>query len=390
MIQKEKTILVRLNTKKRDVQKYFETAIESLEGIEIQKNRNGRRADLLIFELGEEAEKDFLLIRSLLNTGEVGDVFLTATTDNSEILRQAMKTGVREFFPQPLKVEELRQALLLFRNKVTDLKHGEVSSPGRIITVLGSKGGIGTTTIAVNLSVNMSEIDRLSSVVLIDMNKNFGEIPLFLSFKPTFDWNELAKNIDRLDVAFLSNALTKHSSGIYVLPSPVLPKSGELLTPDAVEHILRFMQRVFDFIIIDGGHSLDESSLRILEISHTVLLITSLNLPCLFTTSKLLQSLDYIGYTSRDRIKIIANRYVKSSEISIDEADSNLRNHKIFWTIPNDYKTTISAINQGKTLSKIAPKTAVAKNLKELSNILVYGKEETVHGRKGWRLFKGR
>jgi len=390
MLKKERTILVRLKTRKRNVQKNFETAIGSIEGMEIQQNRNGKRSDLLIFELGKETEKDFLLIRSLLNAGEVGDVFLTAETDDPAILRQAMKTGIREFFPQPLKDEEVRQALQLFKTRVTELSHREASREGRIITVLGSKGGIGTTTIAVNLSVNMSEIDRLNSVALIDMNKIFGEIPLFLSFKPTFDWNELVKNIDRLDVSFLMNALAKHPSGIYILPSPALLKSSEASTPDVIEHILRFMQRMFDFIIIDGGHSLDDSSLRILEISDTVLLISALSLPYLFTTSKILESLEYVGYPSKERVKIVANRYMKGSNISIDDAEGNLRSNKIFWTIPNDYKTTISAINQGKALSRIAPKTAVAKNLKELAGLLVYGKDETRQGKKGWRLFKGR
>jgi pilus assembly protein CpaE len=390
MMKKDRTILVRLNTKKPDVQTGLETAIGSIGGMEIQQNRNGRPSDLLIFELGKESEKDFLLIRSLLNAGEVGEVFLTADSDDPRILRQAMKTGIKEFFPQPLKEEELRQALQLFKKRVTDLNNREVSRQGHIITVLGSKGGIGTTTIAVNLSVNMAEIDRLSSVALIDMNKTFGEIPLFLSFKPTFDWNELVKNVDRLDVSFLMNALAKHPSGVYVLPSPARLSGNGSSTPDIIEHILRFMQRMFDFIIIDGGHSLDESSLRILEISDTVLLVSSLSLPYLFTTSKILESLEHMGYPSKERVKIVANRYIKGSEISVEDAEGNLRN-KIFWTIPNDYKTTISAINQGKVLSRIAPKTAVAKNLQDLAGRFLYGEEENKkQERKGWRLFKGR
>ena len=84
---------------------------------------------------------------------------------------------------------------------------------------MGSKGGVGTTTIAVNLATSLHELKGSPSVVLVDMNPLLGEIPLFLNIKASFDWGELVKNINRVDSTFLMSILAKHTSGIYVLPA---------------------------------------------------------------------------------------------------------------------------------------------------------------------------
>jgi len=225
------------------------------------------------------------------------------------------------------------------------------------------------------------------SVALIDRNMLFGEVPLFLEIKPSHHWGEITKNIERLDSTFLMNILSKHSSGVYVLPSPASLNGHDTATPQIMEHLLSLMQRMFDFVVIDGGQSLDETSLKMLEMSDTVLLVSILSLPCLSNTKKLLKLFYTLGYLPKERIKVVINRHLKNPEISVKDSEAAI-DQKIFWTIPNDYRRTLSAINQGKPLSELASKAPITKSVRELAYTLSSRGEKKKE--KGWKFLKRR
>ena len=123
-----------------------------------------------------------------------------------------------------------------------------------------------------------------------------------------------------------------------------------------MERLLLQMQSMFDFIIVDAGQSTKDTSLKVTQMAEAMLLISTLNLPCLSNTSKLVQSYLNMGYASRDKIKIIINRYLKRGEISLKDAESSLQ-QELFWVVPNDYETTMSAINHGKSLIEHFPQS---------------------------------
>ena len=128
-----------------------------------------------------------------------------------------------------------------------------------------------------------------------------------------------------------------------------------------MERLLSLMQEMFEYIVIDGGHTLDEGALKIIEMSDKLLLISIQSIPSLWNTNHLLKSFVNLGYLPKERIRVVINRYLKRSEITLQDAEKCIGN-EIFWTIPNDYKTTISAINQGKALSEIAKRAPFTKN----------------------------
>ncbi len=297
-----------------------------------------------------------------------------------------MRIGAKECFSQPLEKQEVIRALERFKTRRKKSGHQENVKSGQIIDVIGSKGGVGATTIAVNLAVSIAETKKAQSVALVDMNMLFGDIPIFLALKPNYHWGEITKDIARLDATFLMNILSKHSSGVHVLPSPSHLNGDRAVTPETIEHLLSLMQGMFDFVVIDGGQSLNKTSLRILEMSDDVLLVSLLSLPYLANTNKLLTSFANFQYLPKERIKIVINRYLKKSQVSLKDAEDAV-NRKIFWTIPNDYKTTMSAINQGKALPQFAAKSAVTKNLKELAATLAL-KEQKGEKRR-WKFLKG-
>lgn len=131
----------------------------------------------------------------------------------------------------------------------------------------------------------------------------------------------------------MMNILLKHSSNLYVLPSPGYLNGRLRQVTEIMEHLLNIMRRTFDFIIIDGGLSYTETSLRGLQMADKILMVSILNIPCLSNTSKLLTSIKDLGLLVDDNVQIIMNRYIKNSAISIEEAEEGIQK-KIFGLYP--------------------------------------------------------
>ena len=254
----------------------------------------------------------------------------------------------------------------MVKDKIREAVNEKSFKEGKIITVIGSKGAVGTTTIAVNLAVSLAENKDIQSVALIDMNPLFGDLSLFLENKPKYNWTDLTKNISRLDDTVLKNILSVDISGVSVLPSSNCFSNKNEITPLNIEHLLMVMRRAFDFVIIDGGQPLDDISFKILELSHIILLVSILSNPCLSITNKLLRAMRDLGFPFDEKIKIVINRYLKKSNPSIEDAEVSFEK-KIFWTISNDYQTTSMAINEGKSLAQFAPRKAITENFRELA-----------------------
>jgi pilus assembly protein CpaE len=379
-----KDIKVQLAIHTKALAEDFRKIVADTKGLQIGDS-GSNPVGLLIMELGRTPGQDFKRIDTLLAENKVREIFLTAENPDPNILMQAMRLGVKEFFPLPLNRSDVRTALVRFMERNEPAPVEPQVKKGRIISICGGKGGVGTTTVAVNLAVAYSNRKQPLSVALLDMNTIFGEIPLFLEISPKFHWGEITKNIERLDNTFLMNVLTRHSSGVHVLPSPAYLNGHHQPTPPIMQRLLGLMRQLFDVVIIDGGQSLNDAALKGMQMSDEVLLVSTLSLPCLSNTSKLLRSFIDLGYIQKERIKVILNRYLKKNEISLEDAEAGI-GQNVFFSIPNDYKTTMAAINSGKPLSELAPQSSIAGSIIELSERLIPMEPEVT--KKRWSLFK--
>jgi pilus assembly protein CpaE len=374
---------IKLDIKNPAIAKQFSEIIGAVKGYRIINHGDTLKPDLQIYEINGNPE-DFSRVQSRLNTDKPHEIFLTSEKADPQMLIQAIRIGVKEFFPQPIKRRDVEQALKRFKERRANPASVTHQESGTLISVLGSKGGVGTTTISVNLAVTLAEQENDPSVAILDMNTLFGEIPLFLEISPKYHWGEITKNITRLDDTFLMNVLSKHSSGIHVLPSPGYLNGHQAPTPEIMERLLDLMKRMFDYVVIDCGQSTNETALKTIQMSDEVLLISVLSLPCLANTNKLLRSFIDLGYLPKERIKVILNRYMKKSEITLQDAKKGI-GHDMFWIIPNDFATTMSAINNGKPLSHIAPRSKIVKSFKDMAGIMF--PNENAESKKKWDFF---
>lgn len=365
---------VRLQIRDENVRHEMNRIISSVEGFGIYGAADAGPADLLILQLGDRPEEEIKQARQAVSSGIAKEVFLTSKLMKPEILIEAMRAGVKEFFAQPVNGDEVKRALLNLSERLASQKFQKTEGQrqGKIIDVVGSKGGVGTTTVAVNLATNLAEADRDTMVALIDMNLLFGEIPLFLSIESAFDWMEVAKNITRIDSTYLLSVMSRHASGVHILPSPAKVLDEFRVTPKVIEALLVQMKSMFDYIVIDSGLVLDDISRTILRLADSLIIVTLLSLPCMINVKRLLDHFQKYGYPRDEDIQIMVNRHHKRSMISLTDAEKSLKK-PVFWHVPNDFQASMSAINQGRTLSAIDPASEISASFKELA-AMVAGK----------------
>lgn len=257
-----------------------------------------------------------------------------------------------------LTEEELKNLPPEIQKKLAPLLSGGVKT-GKVLNFIGAKGGIGTTTIAVNVALGLQELQK--SVAIVDMNPLFGEIPIFLNIKPVFDWGEISKDVSRLDTTYLMGVLTKHRSGIHVLPSP--ERFNGYASSGIVEKLLSQMKELFNYTVVDSGRQLDDSIADVTKTADTIFLVTSLTIPCLVNVKKLLWTIQNLGY-SQDRIRIIVSQKVKDP-VSIKTAEQTI-NKGIFWIIPENSQVVTSAINKGEPILCSSENSDICKSIRDL------------------------
>ncbi|MDM7987562.1 MAG: AAA family ATPase [Smithella sp.] len=380
----ERELTVRLENVNARAKETFAEIIRSVKGLELVDSKD--HCSLLILEVGRDPEEDFRRINEIKESHEAKEIFLTAKEADTDLLIRALRTGVKEFFSQPLKREDVVEAFLKFiRKHVEEKETMSKAVKGKIFTVFGAKGGAGTSTIAVNLATGMAQLKGNPSVALVDMNLLSGDVPLFLNMKSVFNWVEVARNISRMDATYLMTVLQKHASEVHVLPAPM--KMGEDASSDSdllskVERVLEIMRSIFDFVIIDGGQLLGHISTYLIGISNKVLLVTIPSLPGIINSKRLIDAFSDLGYPSVNTI-VVMNRFNQKAGVSIDEVRKMLK-RDIRWSIPNDYRSTMNAINTGIPLTKSAPKADVTSTILKLAEELSSGKIDTMKTKKSF------
>ncbi|HTZ41543.1 MAG TPA: AAA family ATPase [Syntrophales bacterium] len=369
MLTRKKTVKLEIRNDK--LREQLAVLIGSMEGFLIQRVDDTMPSDLLILEISDDTAQDFDYLNRARATGKARDFFITSKSTNPDVLIQALRMGVKEFIPQPVNEAELRKALVRFRDG-SEAAAAVSKGPqrkGQIIDLLGVKGGVGTTTIAVNLADSLVRLEGKLSVAIIDMNRLFGEIPLFLSLEHVFNWVDVSKNITRLDATYLTGILYQHRSGLRVLPSPDRVDDSYTVTPQVIESLLRLMRQMFDYVIIDSGQAVDDISKMILRSADKVLLVSGLSLPCLINVKKLLKIFRDLGYPPEPWVEVVFNRFDRKSIISLREAEQST-GKKPFWVVPNDFNATMNAINQGKPLSMVEPGAEVTQAIEDMAAAL--------------------
>jgi pilus assembly protein CpaE len=320
--------------------------------------------DVGVIALDSDLEKSIGLVQRLAHEAPETAILAASESTDGHLILRAIRAGAREFLTLPLGNDDLKAAL----DRVSQQKFGMTEKGSRscdVIAVAGATGGVGTTSTAVNLGCILASEAR-NSVALLDLDVALGDADVFLDAIPDYTLADVVQNVSRLDIQLLKRSLTKHSSGLYLLPRPVELHDTLAITPESLRKVIGLLKASFTHLIIDLSKTYSAIDMVAIENATKVLLVTQLDLPCLRNVVRLLMSFEEMDNVA-DKVEIVVNRAgLDAGQISLKKAKETI-GRDVFALLPNDYRTMVEVRNNGVPLVTQAPKAAITQALRELA-----------------------
>ena len=302
-------------------------------------------------------------------------VIIISVQGESEYLREAMAAGARDYLIKPFSSDDLINTIR--RAYEMDSKRRARFAPvqiaqrktGKIVAVFSTKGGVGKTTIATNLAVELASHSH-KNVVLMDLDLQFGDVAIMLDTVPIRTIADIAKE-DEIDSELVEACLVTHKSGVRVLSSPLRPEQAEIVNAKHVEAILTLLAEAYDFIVVDMPQGLNDITLAALDAADKILLVTTLELPAIKNARLCLEIMDALGY-DEDKVKLVVNRSSRDIGLSIDETEKTLR-RPVDVHIPSDGRVVVPSVNKGVPFVTSAPSARISQTIRDLAQAIGAG-----------------
>ncbi len=348
--------------------------------------------DLVVVTLDAEHNKALQLIQQLTVEFPNMPILAVSARGDGQSILQALRAGAKEFLTAPVVLEELLLALTRLRqNRVsadgTPAVGGNIKTESLVVTVVGSRGGVGCTSLAVNLGCTLAQ-DTNNNVALVDLDLALGDADVALDLIPDYTLADVAMNIDRLDMTFLRRSLCKHESGLSLLPHPVQMEDIGLIHEDHLQRVIGLLKASYTHLLFDLSKRFTPTDLTAMRMSDVILLVAQLELTSLRNVVRMLHTMgneEGLG----EKVKVIINRVgSEEGDITLKKAEETIA-RPIYWQIPNDYKAMLGARNAGVPLLTFAPKSKAQQSISGLANTLC-GKTaaEPKKERRGFFSFK--
>jgi pilus assembly protein CpaE len=289
-------------------------------------------------------------------------VIMMSVQGEPDYLRRSMLAGAREFLVKPFSSDELtasiRQVYARERDKLTRMTQAAAvaasastgspiaGEPGRIVAVFSPKGGIGRTTIAVNMAVAAAN-DLGKKVVLVDGSIQFGDVGVLLNLNPkNKSIAEVAADLEGgLEPESIDPFIVNHSAGIRVLLAPPSPEMADLVTPTGFRHALEVLRTYHDLVVVDCASWFSDVTLGVLDVADIVVTVLSLEITSIKNLRLFLEVAGQLGYES-DKMMLVLNRADAALGIRVQDVEQSI-GRKVDHTIVSDGRSVVFAVNRG-------------------------------------------
>ncbi|MFO0957067.1 MAG: AAA family ATPase [Isosphaeraceae bacterium] len=327
------------------------------------------RPDLTLVTIDSDPDAAIALIQQLIRQQPDAVILPASSHRDAETILRLVRAGAREFLGLPAAVNELMSAL--DRLVKAHPASGQARRSSRVIAITGAAGGVGCTSLAVNLATILAKSSD-QSVALADFDLLLGSVDTCLDIIADHTLLEVARDVDRVDLTLLKRSLTRHASGAYILPRPVAMEDVAKIDPEALRRVIGLLKAVFQTVIIDTSKGLQASDFVALEMADEILVVVQLDLNCLRNTARLLGLFKQFE-GMMDRVKIVANRVGSCpGDVSPKKATEALT-MPITWQIPNDFRSFSEARAQGVMIEDVARGSRAHRALLEIANAFASG-----------------
>lgn len=320
---------------------------------------------IVLIDISDSPEKALEIIKTIKENKKESIIVALSNKASTDTIIKAMRAGAKEFITKPVIKTEFTDVI---NNLKKEFCSEETTDSCKIISTFSNKGGIGKTSIAVNLAVELAQMSK-EKVALIDLNLQLGDVATFLDMTPPFAMDYIANNINNLDEQELLKTLTRYkNTSLYVIADPLNIDKSQDITAEQIKNILNTLKKTFSYIVIDIGTNIDSKTITALDMSDLILLIAIVNLPAIRSTQRCMELFEKLGY-KKDKIKLVLNRYMENEDIKTSDIEEVVK-QKVYWKIPNNYLTMMSAINKGVPVNEINREANIAQNYMEFASKL--------------------
>jgi pilus assembly protein CpaE len=291
-------------------------------------------------------------------------IIMMSVQGEADYLRRSMLAGAREFLVKPFSSDELTASIrgVFSREREKQSRivatgaaatgggvvaQTESGEPGQIIAVFSPKGGVGRTTVAVNLAV-AAATELGKKVVLVDGSFQFGDVGVLLNLNPkNKSIADLAPELDQAghEVESIDTFVINHSAGIRVLLAPPTPEMAELIKPDGVKRVLEALRMTHDLVVVDCTAFFNDTTLAILDAADTILTMLSLEITSIKNMRLFLEVADQLGYEG-GKVRLVLNRADSALGIKVTDVEHSI-GRKVDETIVSDGRSVVYALNRG-------------------------------------------
>jgi pilus assembly protein CpaE len=318
-----------------------------------------------IIALGEHPEQALKFIQRLKTESPRTALISAAQNGSPDLILESLRAGASEFLRLPISSAELKTVM----DRVAIHCASQTEPPkkkGRMVAVFSSKGGCGTSFIATNLAASAN-----SRTVLVDLNLQAGDLPLFLGVDPKYSIADMVENRARLDESLITSFVTPHSSKLSLLAAPKQADSADEIEPEHVFEVLGRLRESYEYVVIDPQHTFDAITLAALDQSDEIVLVLTLDIPAIRSTQRALEIFDRLGYP-RKKVRIVVNRWSKQIDLDLRQVEKFL-GEPVIGFIPSEYQTAVGSINLGNPLVLSDPNSKIAQEIRRISETLAVG-----------------
>ena len=304
---------------------------------------------------------------------------LAMTEDrDAELVMRAMRAGMREFLWKPFPPDQLTEILRRIGREASTAGQ----RAGHLIPVVGCSGGVGATTTATNLAVELAQLDTWADghgkpkVAIVDLDFRFGQVAMFLDAQPTYTIAELCETPEHIEAQMIERVMVKHPTGVHVLAHPVDLEQAERISAAQCAGVLASLLEHYDFVVVDGPVRFDPSARAVFDMTDLFLLVIQLLVPPVRNADRLLNELRRGGY-NLDNVRLVCSRFGRDSGY-LEAADvETTLNRKLQWLLPDDWKTASTAVNVGAPLLECAPKSRLRLAFQQMAQEIANRARET-------------
>lgn len=363
-------------------------------------------AEVLLLHLDPNPEAMMVLAAPLIEShkGKIAAIAMSEVRD-ADLVMRAMRAGVREFLWKPFNPDQLIETIRRVGAEVAERRSEATDSVGRLITVVGTVGGAGATTLCTNVGVELANLSQGStsddgaaapSVAIVDLDFRFGQIATLLDAHPAYTIAELCETSEQIDAQMLDRAMLKHDTGVHILARPADLSEAEQITAAHCAGVLARLQEAYDFVIVDGPSRSESGAQIVYEQADLSLLVLQLLVPSVRNADRMISVFRSAGY-STDRLRLVCNRSGNDSGYLEAGDVEGILNRKIDWHLPDDWRTASSAVNMGAPLLVHAPKSKLRLGYQKIAMAIFAGAGDGASadvaadaGKKGLFSFFGR